>query len=141
MAKIYTPPYPQSPKLDGAVLAAANTARDGSGSITTVCTVGSDDGAIKRIRFTSAQASAAAAAAKVGCLFWSSDGGTTWNFFDDRSMSAVTPSTTVATGVGQAIFSFPDLLGLPASYKIGATITVYGSAADRVQVIVERADY
>lgn len=141
MAKTFAPPYPQSPKLDGAVLAAANTARDGSGSITTICTVGSDDGVVKRIRFVPAQLTAAAFAAKVACLFYSTDGGTTWNFLDDRGMATVTPSTTVATGVGQAVFSFPDLLGLQASYKLGATITVYGSAADRTQVIVERADY
>lgn len=141
MAKTNTPPYTQSAKIEGAALAAANTARDGSGSITTICTVGSDDGLIKRIRFVPAMATAGAAAAKVACLFWSTDGGTTWNFLDDQAMATVTPSTTVSTRAGQAVFSFPEQLGLPASAKIGATITVYGSAVDRTQVTVERSDY
>ena len=141
MAKTFAPPYPQSPKLDGVVLTAANAARDGSGTITALCTIGSDDGVVKRIRFVPAQASAAAATAKVACLFYSADGGTTWNFLDDRSMGAVTPSATNTTGVGQAVFSFPDLLGMNGLYKIGCTITAYGGAQDRTQVIVERGDY
>lgn len=139
MAKTYKPPYVQSAKMDGVVSTSANTASDGSGSISTLCQVGSDDGTIKRIRAVPAQASRAAASAKVAALFWSANG-YTWNALDEKAMATVTPSTTNPNTVGQAIFSFPDGLNLPASYYIGCIITVYAGVQDRVQWTVERAD-
>lgn len=139
MAKTYTAPYTQDSKIDGVVLTGANTGRDGSGSISTLCTVGSNDGNIKRIRWKPAQATAAAIGAKVFLLFWSTDGGTTWNFYDEVAMVTSTPSTTA---VGQtAIMSFPDGLNLPASAKLGTAQTVYAGVQDRTQVTVERSDY
>lgn len=139
MAFTYQPPFTQTPKIAASVLTAANTARDGSGTPTTVATIGSDGGFVKRVTFIASNATAGAVAAKVACLFYSTDGGTTWRFFRELAMATATNSTTAVGPI--AIFSFPDGWVLPASAKVGATITVRASAADDTTVSIEYSDY
>ena len=139
MALTYSPPFTQTPKISAVVITSANTARDGSGTISTAATIGSDGGYVKRITFIQSNASAGAGAAKVALLFYSTDGGTTWRFLKELAMGTATNSTTA---VGQIVtFSFPDGLVLPASAKVGAAITVRGSAVDDTTVTVEYSDY
>lgn len=139
MAFTYQPPFTQTPKIEAVVLTAANTARDGSGTPSTAATIGSDGGYVKRVTFIASNASAGAVAAKVACLFYSTDGGTTWRFFREIAMATATNSTTAIGPI--AIFSFPDGWVLPASAKVGATITVRGSAVDDTTVTVEYSNY
>lgn len=139
MAKTFTPPFTQDANIGYATIAAANTARDGSGSVVTIFTAGADDAFVKRVTFIPAQATAAAVGAKVFCLFISPDSGTTWYFFNEIALATSTPSTTaVAT---KAVISFPDGLVLENGYLLGATQTVYAGVQDRTSVIVEGSDY
>ena len=62
MALTYQPPFTQIPNIGVQTLSAANAARDGSGTIPTGFTAGSDGSFVKRIKFIPAQATAAAAA-------------------------------------------------------------------------------
>ena len=139
MALTFNPPFTQIPNVGCVALAAANTARDGSGTIATAFTAGADGAYIKKIRFTPAQATAAAIGAKVFCVFYSSDAGTTWNFLQEIAIATSTPSNT-AVGTS-AIIAFPDGLVIPANTLIGVTQTVYAGAQDRTQVIVEGSNY
>jgi hypothetical protein len=139
MAKTYQPPFTQNAKIGLATIAAANTARDGSGTIVTAFTAGADDAYVKRIIFIPAQASAAAIGAKVFCVFLSNDGGTTWFFANEVAIVTSTPSTT-AIAI-KAVISFPDGFVLPANWVIGVTQTIYAGAQDRTSVIVEGSDY
>jgi len=139
MALTYKPPFTQLPKIAALVLVAANTARDGSGSIGTVATIGTDGGFVKRVSFIASPATAGAGAAKVALLWYSTDGGTTWRLFRELAVATATNSTTA---IGQiSIFSFPDGWVLPASALVGATITVRGSAVDDTTVTIEYSDY
>jgi hypothetical protein len=139
MAKTFTPPFTQNANIGYATISAANTARDGSGAIVTAFTAGANDSYVKRISFTPAQLAAAAIGAKVFCVFLSDDAGTSWHFYDEVAIATSTPSTT-AIGTG-AVISFPDGLVLPATWLIGVTQTIYATAADRTDVVVEGSDY
>lgn len=141
MALTYQPPFTQIPNVGFASLTAANAARDGSGSITTAFTAGSDGAFIKRIKFIPAQATAAATTAKVACVFISTNAGSTWTFYAEVALPTVTPSGTATGEVGTKIFSFPDGLVIPNAALIGVTITVYSGVQDRTSVIVEGSNY
>lgn len=141
MALTYQPPFTQVPNIGRVALAAANTARDGSGTVATAFTAGSDGAFVKKIRFTPAQATAAATAAKVYCVFLSFDAGTTWHFLIESTGPTVTPSTTATGEAGTKVLTFTDGLVLPNGALVGVTQTVYGGAQDRTQVIVEGSNY
>lgn len=139
MAVTHQPIFTQTPKVGLVALAAANTARDGSGTIATAYTAGSNGAYIKRVVFTSAQATAAASSAMVGRVWVSIDAGATWSL---KQEVAITPVTASATAIGAtATISFTDGLQIPASALIGATISVYAGVQDRMQVVTEGGDY
>jgi len=141
MAKEFRPPYVQDAKLGQAVLTGANTARDGSGTITELCTIGADDGYVKKVRFIPAQASAAATTAKVFLLFYSLDSGTTWHFFEEVASPTSTPSNTAVAAASTKVIAFPDGFVPPAGTKLGCAQTVYAGVQDRTQVTIEYSDY
>src|SRR6185295_20183606 len=130
MAVTATPIFPQTPQCASIQITAANTARDGSGVINTVCTIGANGGYVKRLTFKSCQATAAATSAMVGKFLYSTDGGTTWRAIrtGEIAIPTVTASTT-AIGAEQSI-PFADGLQLPANAKVGATITVRAGVQD-----------
>lgn len=139
MAVTHTPIFVQTPKIGKATITAANTARDGSGSIVTAFTAGANGAFIKRITFTSAQATAAASAAMVGRVWVSTDAGSTWTLVKEVAIATATASNT-AIGATQTI-TFSDGLVIDAAAVIGVTQSVRGSAADDMDVVVEGADY
>lgn len=139
MAKTPRPIFTQTAKVGVGVLAAANTARDGSGSIVTAFTAGSEGAYIKRATFISSQASAAASSAMVGRLFTSIDAGSTWQLRAEVALPTITASNTVI-GQSQTI-TFADGLIIPASALVGATISVYAGVQDRFVCYVEGGDY
>lgn len=139
MAKTPQPIFTQTPKIGVGVLAAANTARDGSGAIVTCFTAGSEGAYIKRATFISSQASAAASSAMVGRLWTSIDAGSTWQLRAEVALPTITASNTVI-GQSQTI-TFADGLVIPASALVGATISVYAGVQDRFVCYVEGGDY
>lgn len=139
MAVTHTPIFVQTPKIGKAAIAAANTARDGSGTIVSAYTAGANGGYIKKIVFTSSQASAAANSLMV-CRVWISvDAGTSWTLRAEVVMSAVTASNTVI-GSSQTI-NFSDGLVIDPLAIVGVTQSIYAGVQDRMAVVVEGADY
>jgi hypothetical protein len=100
-----------------AIPATANTARDGTGTITTVFTAASPCGSL--VEDVRIKATGTTTAGMVR-LFYSSDGGTTWRLVDELAVTAITPSGTLASFVGT--FAGPHLplrMGAGGSHRLG----------------------
>lgn len=130
MAANTSPIFELAPVIAVVSLAAANAARDGSGTVTTLITGNANGTRIDSIKFISAQATVAATSAMIYRLFLSIDSGTTWTLFDESAVATITTSATV---IGpQSTFTFPNGLNLlDATYKVGVTISVYAGVQDR----------
>lgn len=112
------PSFVSTPRLGTASLSTANTAIDGTGTITSLI---SGVAAGTRILEINAQCSATSAAALVN-LFISSDGGTTWRLFDQITISAATSSTTVKAN--RNFVTYVNLVLPGTSFVIGCTTTI-----------------
>lgn len=140
MAKNIAPIFESTPVIGVQNLAAANAARDGSGTVATLVTGGTDGTRVDAITFTSAQATAAANSAMVGRVFISIDSGSTWNLFDEIAIAAVTASNS-AVGARNRI-SYPNGIILKdATHLIGVTISVYAGVQDRHTVIAQGGNF
>lgn len=140
MAKNTSPIFELEPILGFAALTAANTARDGTGTVTTLVTGAAEGTRVDAITFTSAQATAAANSAMVGRVFLSTDGGTTWRLFDEIAISAITASNT-AVGARNRLNYAQGILLRNANYKIGVTISVRAGAQDDHHVTAQGGDF
>lgn len=133
------PVFTTAPIIGQARLDAANTARDGSGTIVTAYTAPTLGAMITKIRFISAQASAAASSAMVGRVFVSDVNGTNWRLYDEVALSTATPSNTVV-GV-KADMTYADGVILKGGQKIGVTKSVHAGAQDQFDVHVHGGEY
>lgn len=139
MAANTAPIFVLTPNIGLGRLAAANTARDGSGTITTVFTAGADGSRIETITFNSAQAAAAASTAMVGRIFISDTAGTNHRLLQEIAIPTATPSLTA---VGATVtMVFPGGLTIPSGTILSATISVYAGVQDQFDVIVRGGDY
>jgi hypothetical protein len=132
-------PVENAPYVASVSLTAANTARDGSGTITTLATGTADGLRIDKITFISAQATAASNSAMVGRIFLSFDSGSTWTLYDEIAIIAVTASNT-AVGIRNPLTYSIGLKLLGTTVRIGVTISVYAGVQDRTSVIAEGGD-
>lgn len=139
MAKTFTPPYAQTPQNAVLAVAAANTARDGSGTVNTLLTAGAEGAYIDKISAYSAQASAAAVSAMVIIVWLSIDGGTTWFKRMEGELATKTASNTAVAG--SLTFNFTNGWKIPANAKVGITQTIYAGVQDRMNYVAEYADY
>lgn len=140
MAKNTKPIFELTPRNAYAVLAAANTASDGSGTIVTLVAGGTDGTRIDEIRWINGQATAAADSARVGKVWLSIDSGTTWNLIDEVAITTTTRSTTVVGG--KFILTYPTGIVLKDStHIIGVTISVYAGVQDRTVVVARGGDF
>ena len=117
------PAFTATPKVGCLNTASANTARDGSGSIGTVVTMGSNGGRLEYI-----EVKAEDDLADCIVIIWLSfDGGTTWRIYreidvgDGANADNTTPGYWSTLTVGRM---------LPASCVVGATITVAPTTGD-----------
>jgi hypothetical protein len=134
-----SPIFMLTPRAVTAAIAAANTARDGSGTLVDTLTAGSNGTRIDFIVFTSAQATAAASAARVQRVFLTDTGGLNPRLISEVVLAAVTASTT-AIGATSTI-TFSNGLILASGQKIQVSQSVYGSAADQTHVLVRGGDF
>lgn len=111
-------------------ISAANTALDGTGTITELV-AGVAGG--RRILEVVAKAAAASANSQVG-LFISIDSGTTWRLFDQLNLTAATASATVASSRVSRTYSNLVLQG--ATHRLGVSTTI----AQSVNVIALGGD-
>jgi hypothetical protein len=138
MATAPTAIFIQHVKHESASLAAANTARDGSGSIATVATVSADGAKVVKVKSQSSQATAATNSAMVVCWWRSPDAGTTWYKITEYGIAAVAADATTPAAAGEE--TFEDLL-LDPSDVIGVTQTVYAGVQDKMHHSVIYGDY
>lgn len=111
-----TPAYAANPRsLDIAQVSAANTNRDGTGTIVTVC-AGAAAGS--RISSVTAKAVVTTTAGMVR-LYLSTDTGTTWRLCREIPVTAITASASVATFIG--VVDFDDLVLFGPTDLLGAS--------------------
>lgn len=134
MAKNINPVFGLSGVAASAVLAAANTAGDGSGTITTFITGDANGSRISNIQMICAQATVAANSAMVVRLWISTDGGTTWFKLREVLFAAVTGSNTAIGQFQELVFPEGVLLE-GTSYKIGVSKSVHAGAQDQIHVM------
>lgn len=113
-----SPQFISTPRVATVNIATANTAIDGTGTITTLI-AGSSSGT--RILEIVAKGAATGAACLVN-VFLSTDGGTTWRIFDTISLAAATVSATVASARTSTLYT--NVLLASSSHVIGVTVTV-----------------
>jgi hypothetical protein len=120
-------------------IAAANTASDGSGTINTCFTAGTNGSRVDSIIFTNSQTTAAASSAMVGKVFVTDTSGLNPMLLVEIALPTITRSTTVI-GQSQTI-SFANGLILKSGQLLRATISVYAGAQDQTDVIARGGDY
>ena len=130
-----TPVFTSTPIIGTARLTAANTARDGSGTIVPLLTGATNGTRVDRITFISAQATAAAQAAMVGRVFISDTGNTIFRLYIELLLPTITPSNTVIGQRQQAVFL--GGLNLQSGMVLYCTKSVHGGVADQFDVIAE----
>lgn len=112
------PNFISNAQLTSVNVSSANTAIDGSGSITTLVT---GVAAGTRVLEIDAQCAASSAAALVN-IFLSTDSGSTWRLFDQITISSATVSNTVK---GNRNFTTYLNLVLPSTaHRLGVTTTI-----------------
>jgi hypothetical protein len=110
-----TPSFTSTPRIGSANVAAANTNRDGTGTITALLT-----GAAAGTKVTSISAQAAVTTtAGMVRIFLSTDTGSTWRLFDELSIAAATASASVKATRITATYN--DLVLPDASHRLGCT--------------------
>lgn len=126
-----TPAYAANPRsLDIAQVSAANTNRDGTGTIVTVCT-GAAAGT--RISSVTVKATGTTTAGMVR-IYLSTDSGTTWRLREELKVTAVTPSGTAVSFASRVefetmvLFGTSDLVG--ASTHNAETFNIFPSSMD-----------
>ena len=134
-----SPIFTLTPRAVTASIAAANTARDGSGTLVDVMTAGSNGSRVDFIIFTSSQATPAASAARVQRVYITDTSGLNSRIISEVVLPAVTAS---ATAIGATVtITFTNGLILASGQKVQVTQSVYGSVADGTAVIVRGGDY
>lgn len=119
------PSFISAPRIGVASLSTANTAIDGTGTITDLIT---GVAAGTRILEIDAQCSATSAAALINLFLWN---GTAWTLFDQISITAATSSNTVKAN--RNFTAYTNLVLPDATWKVGCTTTI--SQATRVYAL------
>lgn len=139
MAANTTPIFVLTPNCATNVIAAANTARDGSGALVTLFTAGSNGSRLDFVTFNSAQATAAASSAMVGRVFITDNAGANPRLLAEVALPTITASNTV---VGQTqTVSFNNGLIMSSGQIVKCTISIYAGVQDQFQVIGRGGDY
>ena len=110
------PAFISTPRIGRCSLSTANTATDGTGTITDLFL---SVAAGSRVLSVNVQGTATTVAALVNLFLYD---GTLWKLFDQVTISATTGSTT-AKGY-RLVTAYTDLVLPSASWKLGATLTV-----------------
>jgi hypothetical protein len=111
-----SPAFISTPRIGRVSLSTANTATDGTGTISDLI-VGVSAGT--RILSVNVQGTATTVASLVNLFLFD---GTNWDLFDQITISATTGSTTAKAY--RLVTAYTDLVLPSASWKLGATLTV-----------------
>jgi hypothetical protein len=119
-------------------LAAANTARDGSGVVATGFTAGSSGSRIDKITVTSAQATAAASSGMVVRIFISDTSGTNYRLYKEVALATVTASNTAIGATTTITIAGGEVLA--SGQLVGCTISIYAGVQDQMDFIISGGD-
>jgi hypothetical protein len=139
MAANTSPIFTLTPRAVTATIAAANTARDGSGTLIDVLTGATDGTRIDFLTFTSAQATAGASAARVQRVYISDTSNANIKLISEIVLPAVTASNTAIGAT--ATITFTNGLIIASGQHLYVSQSVFGSAADTTHVLVRGGDY
>jgi hypothetical protein len=139
MAANTSPIFVLTPNLPSANIAAANTARDGSGALVTLFTATASGSRVDYVVFTSAQATPALSAIKVCRIFVTDTAGINPRLRAEVLLPSLTPSTTVIGST--ATVTFTNGLVLSSGQIVKVAQSVYGSAADATDVFAHGGNY
>lgn len=116
MAVTATPIFIQTPKVACVSIATANTNRDGTGTIGTLYTAGSNGSKIDRVQVTAAGTTTA------GVIRMFIYDGSTYYLLSEHLVSAITPSSTVAAFMLNIDYSQAgNGMYLPTGYSLRAS--------------------
>jgi hypothetical protein len=110
-----TPQFASTPKVGIGQLSAANTNRDGSGTVVTVVSAGANG---TRIDAVTIEATATTTAGMVRLYLHD---GANARLFDEVAVSAITPSGTVAAFSAQRLYSATQPVLLPSGWSLRAS--------------------
>lgn len=129
------PIAPQTPVRKSVSLAAANTARDGSGTINTLVAQGGSAGSLVRQVTARTGVAAGSGSTAMVCRLWLQIGGS-GSFFliDEIALATQTPSNTVA-----ATATAFNLTNIPLG--VGDKLFVTQSIAEAVYYTADQGDY
>jgi hypothetical protein len=133
------PQFAATPKATTSRIAAANTARDGSGTLVTSFTAGASGSRLDFITFASSQATAGASALRICRVFLTDTSGLNPRIISEVSLPAVTASNT-AVGATVTI-TFTNGLVIGAGQIVQTTQSVYGGVADNTDVLARGGDF
>lgn len=135
MAANTTPIFTLTPNCPVVTMSTANTARDGSGSLTTLFTAGSNGSLLSKITFTQSATAVGASTACVCRIFVTDTSGANPTLRGEVAVAAVTSSNSAIGATGT--FTFTDGLVL----KSGQIVKVTTSVSQNIAVVGEGGDY
>lgn len=139
MAANINPLFTLTPNIGRARLAAANTARDGSGSLVTAFTAGTNGSRVDSVTWTSAQATAAASSAMVAKIFITDTSGANPRMLAELAVPTLTPSTTV---IGATVtYYFPGGLFMQSGALLQVCQSIFAGVQDQMDIIARGGDY
>jgi hypothetical protein len=134
-----SPIFTAVPNTPSVTINAANTARDGSGTLFTLFTAGANGSLVTSITFTNAQAAAGASALKVVRIFITDTAGANPKLFQELLLPAVTASNTVIGATVSA--NIANGIPLKAGQIIKVAQSLCATAADNTDVFAIGGDY
>lgn len=133
------PQFTSVPNVGLSRLSQANTARDGSGVLTTSFTAGASGSRVDFVTFTSATAAVGTPSAKVCRVFLTDTSGLNPRLISEVTMAA-TASSNTAIGATSTI-TFTNGLVIAAGQLLQTTISVYAGTQDQTDVLVRGGNF
>ncbi len=123
MAQNQRPVFALTPNMGQGRTSGANAARDGSGSLVSIFTAGTNGARVDKVKWVSAQASAGASSTMVVRLFLTDNAGSNPRLLIEAPVIGTTPSTTA---IGSFIV-FDFVNGVTTVTATTTTVTVYNN--------------
>jgi hypothetical protein len=133
MAQNTAPIYTLVPKVNwgSTVITAANTAKDGTGTVTTIFTAGVNGSFVSRVRFVAAGTNVATVA-----RVFLNNGSTNATAANNIYLDNITlPATTLSEVAGQNVYEIPLNIAIPAGYVLNVVLGTAISAGVYSHVI------
>ena len=139
MAANTSPIFTLTPNCAVSQITAANAARDGSGTLVTAFTAGTNGSLINQVTFTNDATAVGGSVAKVCRVFVTDAAGANPTLLAEVSMPAATSSNTAVGAT--ATVTFVNGLVIKSGQLIKVSQSLCATAADNSAVVVQGGDY